>query len=586
VTVQSLEWAGVLFGAIASTSGWIMIRGSAARVSGVLVTLLGGSVLMATVASAADAPAVSDAAFRIAVFVIGPMAILAYPRVRWAGAPALVAAAVILGGGIVAVMSTPNETWGIITVAAGSFGHLWWAFEHSDSVDRRALVWSTTAWSVALFVSTAVGFVGSAADASTVSDTVIELTGALLACVGPPAMAIGVVRPDLVDVRGILTEVVVGLSVAIVFLSVVLGVTSAADMATGRTLDLPAVVVVSTVAAFGVHPLARRLRGIVDQLLFGDRPEPLAAATKLADRISDDPALALVAVREALVLPYASLRVGGRSLATTGVAVPHTRTLPLRVADGSRGQLVVGLRPGDLTLRPDDEAVLRIVAPLLAQTLRARGLAEDLAESRRAAITAIAEERRRLRRDLHDGVGPSLTGIAFAADAARNRLDHDPALARDLLTRLRHDAADLIAEIRRLVEDLGPATLDDLGLAGAVQQYAAGLHAAGGRRIDVDVSTPAEVSQLPAAIEVAAYRIVVEALTNVARHSSATQVDVEITAHGQTLRVVVCDNGTKAGRWREGSGIASMRERAEQVRGRLQVGPSARGGLVEATLPW
>ena len=90
------------------------------------------------------------------------------------------------------------------------------------------------------------------------------------------------------------------------------------------------------------------------------------------------------------------------------------------------GEIVVGLRAGDLTLAQSDADVLRIVAPLLAQTLRAQALARDLQASRNAAITAIEEERRRLRRDLHDGLGPTLSGVAFSADAARNQLVGDP----------------------------------------------------------------------------------------------------------------------------------------------------------------
>ena len=123
----------------------------------------------------------------------------------------------------------------------------------------------------------------------------------------------------------------------------------------------------------------------------------------MAGRIGEDPLVALRAIREALVVPYAALLVDGVPLASSGTETTHTRTLDL---DGA-GELVVGLRPGDLSFSAGDEQVLRLTVPLLAQTLRARALAEDLIESRGQTIAAVEEERRRLRRELHDGLGPA-----------------------------------------------------------------------------------------------------------------------------------------------------------------------------------
>jgi signal transduction histidine kinase len=229
------------------------------------------------------------------------------------------------------------------------------------------------------------------------------------------------------------------------------------------------------------------------------------------------------------------------------------------------------------------------VAPLLAQTIRAQALARDLAESRTATVTAVEEERRRLRRDLHDGLGPTLTGVAFAADAARNHLSsRDPAAADALLARLRADTSAAIVEVRRLVEGLRPPVLDELGLLGAVRQYATGLRATTGPV--VEVRELGGVDTLPAAVEVAVYRIVVEALTNVVRHSSALRAVVELGAESGVLRVRVLDDAPAGSAhtpspWRPGTGVTSMRERARQVGGTLRAGPSSDGGLVEAVIP-
>ena len=151
---------------------------------------------------------------------------------------------------------------------------------------------------------------------------------------------------------------------------------------------------------FQHHAIRVVFRVLIDELLFGQRPDPLVAATTVADRVGDDPLLALRAIREALLLPYASISTDGTELAASGTAVTETRRLPLLRGGEIVGEVVVGLRPGELKLSAADEQVLRIVGPLLAQTLRARALALDLKESRTAAITAIEEERRRLRRDM------------------------------------------------------------------------------------------------------------------------------------------------------------------------------------------
>jgi two-component system NarL family sensor kinase len=343
--------------------------------------------------------------------------------------------------------------------------------------------------------------------------------------------------------------------------------------------------VLCALLAFGVRPLEVMLRGVVDQLLFGDRPDALTAATNLADRIGDDPALALDAIRDALVLPYAGLRVDGELLASSGSEVTHARVLPLRLGNNASGEVIVGLRPGDLTLSSADENVLRIMTPLLGQTLRAQALAHDLQESRGATIAAIEAERLRLRRDLHDGLGPTLTGVAFSADAARNHIRSAPDRAEALLVALRADTAAAISEIRRLVEGLRPPALDELGLDGAIRQHAAGLRTDGGRLVDVSVTAPDPLPGLSAAVEVAAYRIVVEALTNVMRHASASTARVDLAVDGDLLHVTVADDGSSTDEWQPGVGLSSMQDRAHQVGGTLTASPHADGGRVRAVIP-
>jgi signal transduction histidine kinase len=179
-----------------------------------------------------------------------------------------------------------------------------------------------------------------------------------------------------------------------------------------------------------------------------------------------------------------------------------------------------------------------------------------------------------------------LSGVAYATDAARNLARSDPDTAVDLLVRLRGDIGDAIVEIRRLVEGLRPPALDELGLVGALHREAERLsYQEGGRPLTVSVDAPPDMPELPAAVEVAAYRISAEALNNAAKHSGAENVRVRITV-GDELHIQVQDDGSPASNgWSPGVGMASMSERAAEVGGRCEAHPGPDGGNVEAVLP-
>ena len=249
------------------------------------------------------------------------------------------------------------------------------------------------------------------------------------------------------------------------------------------------------------------------------------------------------------------------------------------------GSLTVGLREGERRLDRADRRVLGLLAAPLAVAVHATVVSAELQASRERLVGAREEERRRLRRELHDGVGPTLTGIALTADAAANLLG-DPPRARELLDSLRRDTRAALADVRRVVEDLRPPALDELGLVDALRQRAEQL----GRRADgavvrVRVDVPPDVPALPAAVEVAAYRIATEALTNIARHSQAGSAVVRLT-YGDGFEVSVSDDGPTSGPWPPGTGLQAMRERVAELGGAFHAGPSPAGGRVHATFPW
>ncbi|WP_158852220.1 sensor histidine kinase [Saccharothrix deserti] len=196
---------------------------------------------------------------------------------------------------------------------------------------------------------------------------------------------------------------------------------------------------------------------------------------------------------------------------------------------------------------------------------------------------AADEARRRLLRDLHDGLGPSLAAIGLGLRAARHLALHDPGSASTLLARLEEEVHTAVDEIRRLVSGACPAVLARLGLIGAVRAHVASLTDRYPVQVDVQC---ADVPDLPVAVQVAAYRIICEALTNVVRHAGARHCSVRLRLDG-CLHVEVVDDGVGAvvdgG---DGVGLGSMCERAREVGGTWLMEHVAAGGTrIVADLP-
>jgi two-component system, NarL family, sensor kinase len=503
-----------------------------------------------------------------------PISLLSYPRLRYRHPVDVLALAVVAACGVASTASEYVAGVGALVQWCVLVAHTWWRLETSADRERRAIVWMA----LALCLSGTVYFF-AVFSADNVTSDVLPLVATLGFTIVGPALYVGATLPDLVDVRGLVVGVVVAVFALVTVMAVFVLALSLLDALGADELNDGALAALAALAATAFQPTRVALRGVVDQLLFGDRPDPLHAASTVAGQIGDDPLSALRAIRESLVIPYAALVVDGAELAASGAATTHTRSLDL---DGI-GTLVVGLRPGDLTFSPGDEQVLRLTVPLLAQTLRARALATELQESRGRTIAAVEEERRRLRRELHDGLGPRLSGVAFTSDAARNLIRTDPAAAEQMVAQLRADTVTAIEEIRRMVYAMRPPALDELGLVPALRQQAVGLRSSDGRPVSVSVSA-SDLPELPAAVEVAAYRIATEALANVARHSTSPSAAVRLDCTEDALRLEVTDVGA-SGPWRAGVGLSSMRERAVELGGTLSAGPGPTGGSVAALLP-
>lgn len=403
----------------------------------------------------------------------------------------------------------------------------------------------------------------------------------------PACIAVAVVRHGLFDV-----EIVVNRAIAYAILTG-LGLAAYAGGLAGVARWMPEgdVAPVMAAAAAFVAALARqRVQDWVGVWLFGSRKEPYAVVERVGATLEaiSRPADALArladALRDALALPFVAVEpaLEGAPSAQSGTPVAAVEEFPAVVGGRQVACLRVGHRYRGEQFRPEERAALTDVARRAGAVVQAAVLAADLQASRERLLAAAEEERRRVRRDLHDGLGPALAGMALQLDGLMTRLGDDgdlPARAG----RLRDQLASAVVEVRRIVDGLRPAAVDELGLVEALHM----LTAPNGAGPLVDVDAPDTVAQLPAAIEVAAYRIAAEALTNVLRHSGARRCWIRIRTEEASLLIAVEDDGQGFGAdVVAGVGLQSMHERAAEVGGEVEVrSEPGSGTCVRARLP-
>jgi signal transduction histidine kinase len=373
-----------------------------------------------------------------------------------------------------------------------------------------------------------------------------------------------VLRHQLLDIRLVLSRTVLYVVLTAGVIGAYLGLVTVADSLLRQG---PGTSVLATlIVAVAFNPVRVRLQRVVDRALYGDRADPVRALSRMGDRLSAgtdaDSGDVLTAIGEALRLPYAALRRDGADQVVHGTAPELLEVIALTYRGERVGELVVGARSGQRRLDGADRAALELLAAPLAVAVHATALSEAVQRSREEIVAAREEERRRLRRDLHDGLGPALTGIAFQADAAGNLIPTDPARAVELTGSLRAAATEAIDDVRRLVYALRPPALDELGLVGALRRHAEQLDGGlGGGLPVVTVHAPPDLPALPAAVEVAAYRIAIEALTNAVRHAGAGRIDLRLRttaaarpAGNRASEWRPCANAPRswAARWRRG----------------------------------
>lgn len=354
-----------------------------------------------------------------------------------------------------------------------------------------------------------------------------------------------------------------------------------------------AALVATGIVVLLAQPVRDALQRGINRLMYGDRDDPYRALARLGQRIETSLAprelleAVVASVSDALRVPYVAIEVEGED----GVLLAEARgrpggetiRLPLLHQAEQVGQLLVSPR-AEGPMSAKDRRLLTDLARQAAPAAYALGLNLELQRSRGRLVATREEERRQLRRELHDGLGPALAGTRLQLQAAQAALEEDPARAKEILGHLEAETSEAVREVRRIARELRPPSLDELGLVGALRERATHFSADG--RFQVDVSVPRQLPPLPAAVETAAYRLTLEALTNVVNHARARSCEVRIELDGD-LRVEIRDDGVgMRGGAAPGVGLRSMRERVAELGGAIEIGPNGSSGTaVVARLP-
>jgi signal transduction histidine kinase len=422
-----------------------------------------------------------------------------------------------------------------------------------------------------------------------------SIAAGLLIPVVPITIGVAILRYRLYELDFFISRALIYISLSSLVIGVYLVAVTAIGFAVSDSASVLVQACATLVAAAAFTPLRSGTQHVVNKLLFGDRARPYDALTQLGRRLEQAPAPETVlqgvvdTVAESLRLPFVAieLREGDAWLAEAqhGTSVGDTETFPMVYQGLVIGRLLAARRGLGDGFDAADRSLLTDLARQAGIAAHAVRVTSDLQRSRADLVGAREEERRRLRRDLHDGLGPALAGVTLGLHAARVTVRRDLEAAERLLDGLEAQVEEAVRDIRRLVYGLRPPALDEVGLVRALQQQAARLE---GDSSDVTFlvhSPPEGLGILPAAVEVAAYRIATEAMTNVSRHAQANSCNVELSLNG-ALELEVIDDGVGLAKGAiQGVGLAAMRERAAELGGTLEVRSTTGRTLVRAVLP-
>lgn len=478
-----------------------------------------------------------------------------------------------------------------------------WQFVHAETAAERRRV----RWVVYTLVASAAVYLLFGQAPSLFGEPVVPFDWILILFLAVPvALGVAVLQYGLFDLQILLgRSLVYGsltvLLVAVPLLTAIVVMTAARGNLPGADDPAALNIVLGTalVVALFYQTLRRRIRRRVSRFVFGDRDDPYEVVTQLGAQFQAkapaDTVLASIihTVGRALRLPFVAVEITGPDGSTvresSGEPPALVQSMPLISHGEIVGRLLLGPGARAEPFGPADRKLLELLAQQVAIATENVVLTDRLQRSLERAVSTREEERRRLRRDIHDGLGPLLTAGRMRLEVAQQLLPTDPDRAAGLLQDLVATQQMVIDDVRRLVDNLRPPVLDQFGLVGAIRERADAFTrnsqtSAGG--LTIYIETAGDLDGLPAAVEVATYRIVLEAITNVTRHASANTCTVRL-GRAATVEIEVVDDGRglPAGH-RSGVGLQSMQERALELAGHCMVGRGVDGGtVVRASLP-
>ncbi|NUK26245.1 sensor histidine kinase [Streptomyces lunaelactis] len=514
----------------------------------------------------------------VGAFMPGPMGAGYFPSMtNPIGIPALTFTVTYVGAVSVLLILCP------FLLSAAS---LLFRFRRSPQVTRQQLKW--VAWAVmmaVLLVMVHVALLDAAAESIAIVLVPVVLSAAI---------AVAMVRHNLFDIDRILSNSLLYAGLTGCVVGLYIGLVSLFGLLLQHSATGVVPLLATGVVAIVLQPLRTVLHRLVSRLVYGLRDDPYAALARLGRRLEAtiDPKQVLpqaaATVAEALRLPYVQIELDEATgpgdvrapTAVYGIEAPVALRLALVHQGEEIGTLMVAARSVEERFSAADLRLLRDVARHIAQAAAGVQLSLALLRSQEHAVAVRAEERRRLARDLHDGVGPVLTGATWTLQAASTMLRTNPDATHDLL-------ATALVHIRQGAQDLRRISMglrspvDQLGLREAVLAYT--------DRVSLTLHTelPQEIPRLAAAVEEAAYWILVEAVANVLRHAEAANCWVCLHLSDDALLMTIADDGRGLpSRMRSGVGVGSMRERAAEIGGSCEIRARSNGGTeVVARLP-
>lgn len=468
---------------------------------------------------------------------------------------------------------------------------------HSDSFQRqqiRWIVWGAGASAAGLMLQVVPMLFDLNASTRVLQDFLLYPLGQLLKACLPLSVAFAILRYRLWNIELILNRVLVYGSLSVLTMLGYLGTIFVLHVVfTGLSNPVISFLAAGVVAIL-FEPLRQRLQRAVNRWMYGERDDPYAVLSRLVGTLERTPSTnkVLPAIAEtiahSLKIPYVAIWLDqdGEEIlaAASGSETTDLVSFPLVYQGEAIGRLEVARRAPREEFSEADRRLIENIAHqagAAAQTVR---LNTELIRSRAQIVNEREDERLRIRRDLHDELGPLLAAQGLKLSAAQQVIYTKPEKAESLVDEVIQQNRQTVADVRRLVHGLRPPVLDQLGLVEAVRDLA--RNHGGGPALEI-IAPSDGLPHLPAAVEVNAYRILLEAWNNAVRHSHANRCIVKFLVEQDFLVISIQDDGVGMPKeYRAGVGLRSIRARAEEIGGSLRIDEiQPHGTRITARLP-